>query len=199
MSFPMEYTLTSLNDVNRVSKIHDCVNSTIILDSVAEEIAVPNVTLEKTVVGEGYSMNINVTATNIGTVSEDFSVTVYANASVIDSQTILLVGGNSTTVIFARNTTGFARGHYTITAVTETVLGETNTTDNTCIAGPVTVTIPGDVDGNGRVGLSDLVLLAISINCEAGQSKWNPNADIDGNGAIDLSDLSVLVQNYARH
>jgi hypothetical protein len=198
VSFPMDYTLTSLNDSNKASILHDCVNATITLDSVAEEIAVTNVTLAKTVVGAGYLMNISVTAANVGTVSEDFTVTVYANASVIDSQTISLTGGNSMTVMFVRNTTGFAKGYYTITAVAETVLGETNTTDNTYNAGSVTVTIQGDIDGNGKVGLRDLVQLAIALNSETGQPKWNPNADIDGSGVIDLSDLNILAQNYPK-
>ena len=199
VSFPMNYVFTSLNDSNGANIAHDRVNATITLDSISEEIAITNVTQAQTVIGTGYSMNISVTAANEGTVTENFPVTIYANASVIDSQTITLTGGNSTTVIFARNTTGFTKGRYIITAVAGTVQGETNTTNNTYIAGSLEITIPSDVNGDGKVGLLDLVQLALSYNSKAGQPGWNPNADIDGDGVVDLSDLTILQNNYGTH
>jgi hypothetical protein len=158
-----------------------------------------NVTLLKTVVGEGYPMMINVTVANLGSVSEEFALTVYANASVMDSQTISLASGNSTTVAFIRNTTGFAKGNYTIKAIAETIPEEANTTDNAYTAGSVIVTIPGDIDGNGKVDLADSVLLALSFGSQPGQPKWNPNADIDGNGIVDQTDANILAQHYGQH
>jgi hypothetical protein len=195
----MDYVLTNLTDFNGNKVLHDRLNATITLDSVLHDIAVTNVTLLKTVVGEGYPMSVGVTVANLGSVSEDFLLTVYANASVIDSQTISLPSGNSSTVNFVRNTTGFAKGHYTIEAVAEAVLGEANTTDDTYVGGLVTVTIPGDIDGNGKVELADLVWLAVAFGSQVGQPKWNPNADIDGNGVVDQIDLNILVQHYGQH
>lgn len=199
LGFQMDYVLTNLTDFNGNKVFHDRLNATITLDSVLRDIAVINVTLLKTVVGEGYPMSVGVTVANLGSVSEDFLLTVYANASVVDSQTISLPSGNSSTVNFVRNTTGFARGHYTIEAVAESVLGEANTTDNTYVGGLVTVSIPGDIDGNGKVQLVDLVWLALAFGSQVGQPKWNPNADIDGNGVIDRIDLSILAQHYGQH
>jgi hypothetical protein len=198
LSFQMDYVLTNLTDFDGNRVFHDRLNATVTLDSVLHDVAVTNVTLSKTVVGEGYSMGIGVTVANLGSVSEDFLLTVYANASVIDSQTISLTSANSSTVNFVRNTTGFARGHYTIEAVAEAVLGETNTTDNTFVGGSLTVTIQGDIDGNGKVQLVDLVRLATALGSEVGQPKWNPNADIDGNGIVDQIDLSILAQHYGQ-
>jgi hypothetical protein len=198
LGFQMDYTLTNLTDFDGNKVFHDRVNATVTLDSVLHDVAVTNVTLSKTVVGEGYPMSIGVTVANLGSVSEDFLLTVYANASVIDSQTISLTGANSSTVNFVRNTTGFARGHYTIEAVAEAVLGETNMTDNTLVGGLVTVTILGDIDGNGKVQLVDLVRLAIAFGSQVGQPKWNPNADIDGNEVVDQIDLRILAQHYGQ-
>ncbi|MGA2309768.1 MAG: CARDB domain-containing protein [Candidatus Bathyarchaeia archaeon] len=199
VGLPMDYTFTGLTDCNGSSVLHDCLNATITLDRVSHDVAVTDVTLLKTVIGEGYPMIINVTAANLGSVSEDFLLTVYANASVMDSQTISLASGNSTTVAFVRNTTGFAKGNYTIKAVAEAIPGEANTTDNTYTAGSVTVTIPGDLDGNEKVELVDLIRLVLSFQSQAGQPKWNPNADIDGNGIVDQSDANILAQHYGQH
>jgi len=199
VALPMDYTFTELTDRNGSSVLHDCLNATLTLDRVSDDVALTDVTLLKTVVGEGYPMMINVTAANLGSVSEDFALTVYANASVMDSQTISLASGNSTTVAFVRNTTGFAKGNYNIKAVAEAIPGETNTTANTHTAGSVTVTIPGDLDGNGKVDLADFVRLALSFQSQAGQPKWNPNADVDGNGIVDQTDANILAQHYGQH
>ncbi|MGD0977522.1 MAG: dockerin type I domain-containing protein [Candidatus Bathyarchaeia archaeon] len=199
VGLPMNYTFTELTDRNGSTVLHDCLNATTTLDKVSHDIAVTNVTLLKTVVGEGYPMNINVTAANLGSVSEDFTLTVYANASVMNSQTISLASGNTTTVAFVRNTTGFAKGNYTIKAVAEDISREANTTNNTYTAGSVKVTIPGDLNGNGKVELLDLIRLGLSFGSHAGQPKWNPNADIDGNGIVDQSDANILAQHYGQH
>jgi hypothetical protein len=52
--------------------------------------------------------------------------------------------------------------------------------------------------GNGdfKVQLSDLVLLARSYGSRLGASNWNPNMDLDGNGIVGLSDLIILAQHY---
>jgi len=49
------------------------------------DVAVVNVTPSKTVVGQGYSLNINVTAANQGDYTETFNVTAYANAVGVDN------------------------------------------------------------------------------------------------------------------
>jgi|SRR5271157_733795 len=197
VSFPLDFTLGKLNDTAGNSISHDCVNATITLDSVVHYIALTNVSLSKTVVGEGYSISINVTAANQGSVPEqDLSLTVYANTSVMDTQTISLPSDGIMTVTFTRNTTGFAKGHYTITAAAEGTFDETNTTNNTFDAGYVTVTVPGDIDGNGKVNLADLVHLALAYGSRPGQARWNPNADINCDGIIDVLDLNILAQYY---
>ncbi|MEM2567690.1 MAG: CARDB domain-containing protein [Candidatus Bathyarchaeia archaeon] len=75
-----------------------------------------NVTLLKTVVGEGYTMNINVTVINQGDFMETFNVAVYANTTEIRTKEITLQSGESTTLTFTWNTTDFAKGNYTLCA-----------------------------------------------------------------------------------
>jgi hypothetical protein len=195
----MNYTYTNLKDSNGNDISINCLNATVKLDSVLHDIVVTNATLSKTVIGEGYPMSVDVAVANHGTVNETFLLTVYANASVIYSQTISLVSSNSTTLTVARNATGFAKGCYTVEAVTETIPAETNVTDNTCVAGSITVTIPGDINGDGKVGLADLVSIANAMGSKADQPNWNPNADINGDGIVNQSDLIISKQNYGQH
>jgi hypothetical protein len=66
--------------------------------------------------------------------------------------------------------------------------------------------ILGDVDFDGKVSLTDLVLLANAYGTTPASGgtpgvwhAWNPNADIDGNGVVGLSDLTILAFYYGQH
>jgi len=157
------------------------------------DIAVTNVTPSKTVVGRGYSLNINVTAANQGDYTETFNVTVYANTTSVTSQTVTLSSGNSTTITLMWDTTGWAKGNYTISAVADTVPGETDTTDNTIINGWVLVTVPGDVNGDGECNILDIKRVKLAL------SGWivEPNADLDNNGEINILDLKKVKLIYS--
>ncbi len=56
--------------------------------------------------------------------------------------------------------------------------------------------VPGDVDGDGDVDLTDLGLLLSAYGTSVGDPNYNPNADFDENGVIDLTDLATLLANY---
>ncbi len=51
--------------------------------------------------------------------------------------------------------------------------------------------IPGDLDGDGDVDLTDLSTLLAEFGCTSGCT-----ADIDGDGDVDLTDLSILLSNF---
>jgi hypothetical protein len=61
------------------------------------------------------------------------------------------------------------------------------------------VAIPGDLNGDFKVNLEDLVLLAQAYGSKPGDPNWNPNADIDNNGVVGLSDLVILALHYGQH
>jgi hypothetical protein len=163
------------------------------------EVTVSNVTLAKTKVGQGYTIRINATLQNQGDYDETFNVTVYANTTTIETQTITLTSGNSTTIIFTWNTTGFAYGNCTTSAYAWPLPGETNTANNNCTGSNVIVTIPGDLNGDFNVSLADLVILAQAYGSKPTDSNWNPNADIDGNSIVGLSDLVIMAKYYGQH
>jgi hypothetical protein len=125
------------------------------ISAAVHDMTVTNVTPSKTVVGQGYSLNINVTAANQGNFTETFDVTLYVG-DWNETRTIYLPNGTSTILTFTWNTTGFTKGNYTIWAYAWPVPGETDTDDNTLIDGWVVVTWPGDFDGDSDVDEEDL-------------------------------------------
>jgi hypothetical protein len=169
------------------------------------DVAVTDVTPSKTVVGQGFNATINVTVANQGDYTETFNVTTYVTTPplpleiVIDITTVSLDAGGNMKISLAWNTTGLDIGNFTFTATAESVAGETNTADNT-FSVVVTVTIPGDINGDFQVSLSDLVLLANAYGSTPQMpSKWNPNADINGDGKVSLSDLVLMANHYGQH
>jgi hypothetical protein len=164
------------------------------------DIAITNVNPLKSVAGQGYLMDINTTIVDQGDYAETFNVTVYANQTIISTlENINLTSRNSVTITSVWNTTGFAYGNYAISAYATPVTGEVDTTNNNCTGGWTTVTLPGDVDGDFRVRLQDLVNLAKAYGSRPTDPTWNPNADIDSNGKVSLSDLVILAQHYGQH
>jgi hypothetical protein len=173
--------------------------------SAIHDVAVTDVTLSKTVVGQGYDMNINVTAANLGDRTETFNVTAYANVTLIASQNVTLPAGNSTTVTFVWNTTGFANGNYTISAYAWPVQGETKTDNNNCTGGWVIVSLVGDITGpngwpDGKVDIMDLNLMARNFGKTVPPGP--PNCDLTGptpglpDGKIDIRDISALAKHF---
>ncbi|MBI5864455.1 MAG: PQQ-binding-like beta-propeller repeat protein [Planctomycetes bacterium] len=56
--------------------------------------------------------------------------------------------------------------------------------------------VPGDVDGDGHVNLSDLALLLSSFGLCAGDAGFSAAADFDASGCVELADLAILLTNF---
>jgi hypothetical protein len=160
------------------------------------DVAITKIVTSKTVVGQGYTTLINVTVSNQALNYETFHIIIYANTTTIKTQTITLTSGNSTTITITWNTSGFAKGNYTISAYAWPVLGEEYKADNALVDGWIVVTIAGDVDGSFLVDGGDLGLLGLAWYSKPGDLNWNPNADINGDGLVDGGDLGLLGFNW---
>jgi len=167
-------------------------------------IATTSTTVSKTVIGQGYSITINVTVENHGGYTETFNATVQANTTIIQTKTITLTSGNSSTVTFAWNTTDFAKGNYTISAVADQVPGETDTTDNTLTNGWVFITIPGDINADLKVNILDCIIIANHFGHANGNGhtpdtkEWKDclNSDINNDNRVNILDCIILAGHF---
>jgi hypothetical protein len=153
----------------------------------------------KTVIGQGFQLPINVTTSNPCDIPQTLNIAGYANTSQIGKQTITLPNGTSTTLSFEWNTTGVFYGIYAISAGVTMAIGAASLPDAAHVDGWVTVTTPGDINGDYKVGLEDLILLANAYKSTPRSLNWNPNADIDGNGIVSLTDLTILALHYGQN
>jgi hypothetical protein len=163
-------------------------------------VAVTSVVAAKTVIGQGFNCCLTVNVADKGEYNESFNVTVFANATAIGTEKVSTLNATCTmALLFAWNTAGLAYGNYTVRAYAQPVAGQTDVSGNTFTLGTVKVTIPGDVNGDFKVNLADLVALAQAYGSKPADSNWNSNADIDGNRIVGLSDLVILAQHYGQH
>jgi hypothetical protein len=162
------------------------------------DIAVLSVNPLKTIAGQGYTMNINVTVANQGDFTETFNATIYINTTPIETKQITLTNGASKTITYTWNTTSFNKGNYTLWAYAWPVPGETDTADNTFIDGLVIISIPGDINADTYVNVKDAVLLGAAFGSKPGDQSWNPNADINNDGFINVKDAVILGANFGK-
>lgn len=149
-------------------------------------------------VGVSFTTHVDVSIENTGDFAEAFMIRTYANDNLIDQAWILLPEHSSSIRSFVWNTVGFVCGSYTLSAVADTVNGETDSGDNLRAAGSIVITIPGDIDGNLHVQLQDLVRMANAWGSIPGNPSWSPNADVDDSGRVGLADLVILALHFGQ-
>ncbi|MFQ6115280.1 MAG: dockerin type I domain-containing protein, partial [bacterium] len=161
----------------------------------------------------GYTMQINVTVENLGSVTETVNSVIYSitrgdnlrnyTVTATDSLPIFITAREAADVALQWNTTGVAKGNYTVTAYAAPVPGETDTTDNTFTDGWVIVAMVGDVTGpdgwpDGKVDIRDIAIIARIFGVIAPDPRYNPNYDIIYDGKIDIRDIATVAKEFGK-
>jgi hypothetical protein len=149
-------------------------------------------------------MPANVTFENQGSFPENLSVTIHANTTIIGEQIVENMPNETwTTLTLSWNTSGFAKGNYTIWAYASPVENETDVSDNNFTYGIVSITIPGDFNGDFKVGPADFALLAVAYGSTPDKpgmvGTWNPNCDVNDDNKVGPADFAQLSAHYGQH
>jgi PKD repeat protein len=163
------------------------------------DIHVSNLTSCKTVVGQRSNLEINVTLINKGGLVETFNVTVYVGVTPAETRTITLSIGGSTSITYILGFAGLPLGKYALWIYAEPVPDETCTKDNVLTDGSVTITIPGDVNGDFKVDGKDIGAVTKAYGTQPGDLRWNSNADMNSDYKIDGEDIAVIAKYYNTH
>ena len=165
------------------------------------DVAIVGLTASTNETYDGQIVTINTTAQNLGLAPENFTVNVYAGANLIDSQSVVNLMPNDTTLITTLwNTTGYASMTlYTISAQATPVPYETNLANNVLTDGTVKVKIMGDINGDGVVSILDLQAWDAAYGSTPTSPNWNPQADLNFDGVVDKADGMLIIANYGNH
>jgi hypothetical protein len=92
------------------------------------------------------------------------------------------------------NLTWLCDGNYTIAFnSTDNVFNVENTNYfNVTLVGP-------DVNGDGKVDMSDIALAARAFGTVPGDARWNQIADINLDGKVDLRDIALVARMFGKH
>ena len=121
--------------------------------------------------------------------------TVEPEGTVLDWIGYSLDGGANVTI--AGNTTVFDELGESAPYDHNIVVYANDTDGNMAASNIVYFTIhPADINGDCRVYVSDLLLLAQAYNSRPGDANWNPDADLDCSNRVYTADLLILAQNY---
>ncbi|MGB8779238.1 MAG: hypothetical protein WCD81_01145 [Candidatus Bathyarchaeia archaeon] len=166
------------------------------------EVVVTDITVSSyfssTWVYQGRDVNINVTVSDSGGFPENATVTLYYNITageIAGVQSVTLISGENETLLFVWNTTGvpISYDNYTLTAVARIPTGS-----NTLSDGTMQVRILGDLDGNGKVDMADVIVFEDAFGSYPTHPRWNPAADVNENGIVYLNDLATLLMHWGQ-
>ena len=58
------------------------------------------------------------------------------------------------------------------------------------------IALHGDINGDGRVDILDIVIVTSAFGCTPSDPSWNPKADLKTDGIIDIFDVVLVANNY---
>lgn len=89
--------------------------------------------------------------------------------------------------------------NYTLRVEVNPIPGETVLANNMYIYGTIRIKIVGDINGDQKVDIKDLVLIIKAYASYPGHSKWNVQADLNGDGKVDIKDLVLTIKHFGEH
>ena len=145
---------------------------------------------------QGQTAYINITISDTGMSPENVRVTVYYNITAgeaVNALPVYLQTGQTYTLLFAWSTASIPCLNYTLTAVATIPAGNA-----TLFGQTITVRIMGDVNGDGRVDMKDIALIARSFGCTSTSPRWNSACDLCGDGVINMKDIALAARNFGK-
>jgi archaellum component FlaF (FlaF/FlaG flagellin family) len=195
---PLHFSQTKLsNPLNQPIKhiAHDGYVSVL-----RRDVAILNISPESTEAYKGWIIKVNITASNLGDISEAFNITLYVNGHIVGVEQVASLAPKTNitiTIAFDTKLPWVQPCHnYTIKAEASQVPYEIDIINNVLTDGDVHVKIMGDINGDKIVNYTDAILMGAAFGSQPGDPNWNPNADLNKDGYINYKDVIILGTNF---
>lgn len=108
----------------------------------------------------------------------------------------VIFGACVTVTLETKSLTG---GRYYVKAEVAPVPGETDTADNSLIGNVLLMQWVGDIDGNRKVDIYDIVIASAAYRSKPGDPNWNPYADLAPlYGIVNIYDMVTIAYHYGK-
>ena len=164
------------------------------------DVAITNVSVDSWAY-QGWVMQINVTAENLGDYNETFDVNAYYNSTILIGTAYIgnLGTSQSLTLQINLDTSSLQPCHtYPISAQATPVPYEYNTTNNALVDGDLKVRLMGDLNGDGKVNLIDYFEATLAFGSYPGHPHWDPAADVNNDLKVNLQDIFIVSLNFGK-
>ena len=148
-----------------------------------------------------WQVNITVTVKNYGGPNpKSFDIHVYYNTTLLQTRTITNMQpwpNGVTTQVFTWNTTGLVPYVTYILQVEVTILpNENNTANNIKTVDINKVKMLGDITGDKKIDIYDVVSVANVYGAKLGDPTWNVQIDLKRDDKIDIYDVVIVTARY---
>jgi len=148
------------------------------------------------------NVTITVVVLNNGTIPETFDVTIACNSTIIVTLTVFDLGpSRNATLTYEWNTSAAEVGRQTITASATVVPSDTDPTNNekSRVLTILSPTGPNtDLNGDGRVDMVDIAMVAHAFGTQEGDARWIPAADVFPDGTINMIDIAMVARDFGK-
>jgi hypothetical protein len=194
----LDLTDTSLSDSLGGQITHEAEDGFVSI--LIRDVAVVDITPEFYEVYRGWIVEINVTAENLGDISETFNVTLFMGGHEVGEQEVsgLASHANTTLTFFVNIDEAWQQAchNYTLSAEASEVPYEIDTANNMLTDGDVHVKLMGDINGDGFVNGLDAVIMGGAFGTHPGEQGWTASADLNKDGWINAKDVVLLGMNF---
>jgi len=84
-------------------------------------------------------------------------------------------------------------GNYTVTL---TITDSANQSNTVSYSAEIRGTLLGDVNGDGKVRIDDVLMVVLKFGTNEGDPDWDPNCDVNGDGKVRVDDILIVVSQF---
>ena len=187
-SSPLDLYDTNLTDPTQNPIPHEAIDGFVM--TLIRDVAVTNVTVSEAWVYATFPVNITVTVSNQGNITETFDVKAYYDSNLIDTQTVTDLDPNEEkSLIFIWDTSGVEEGNYTIKAEAMPVPDEFDLADNIYEDGSIEI----------KKLRRDVAIINISADPSIIYAGWLVNVTVTARNEGNLSETFDVIVYYCNY
>src|SRR2546426_4110034 len=157
------------------------------------DLAIQSVSVINARIGE--SVKVTVVVKDLGTRTETTNVKVYFGSILGGTVPVTLSPGQNMTLTFTYFPLGKPIGRYSLMATVVPLPGEVSLANNS-MKSTYLVTFRGDVNRDGMVNVSDLVIVGAHFGAALGSANYLADADLNNDGVINIADFSLCAGQF---